>query len=132
MEKIDMAIPGQQAIAYAHYEDQIIRFYPLEENAIEEVFADWVCDPDSDLFYKLEHGYKLVGMSMGCHFFVWETIEEWYNGNINNIDGMQKYLRYCKINHITLDALQKLGFNGMDVMRLYERQNHPKLPEQGQ
>lgn len=44
-------------------------------------------------------------MSDECHYGVWQTIDEWYPEEFDNIDGVQKYLKYCKDNGITKNIL---------------------------
>lgn len=60
-------------------------------------------------------------MSDECHYGVWQTIDEWYPEEFDNIDGVQKYLKYCKDNGITKEYLDnKIGLNTKDVMQYYE------------
>ena len=52
---------------------------------------------------------------------LWQTIDEWYPEEFDNIDGVQKYLKYCKDNGITKEYLDnKIGLNTKDVMQYYE------------
>lgn len=103
--------------AFAGFEGNMISFYPFKEAKTIEV---WDFNFDGDLFENLESGYELALMSLNCHYNVWCTIEEWYQGDIDHAEGVQKYLGYCKRNNITKEKLQEaVGYSGMDVMTLY-------------
>ena len=84
------------AIAYAHYEDEILLFDPLGINGIFQCIEDWAFSFDGDLFYYLQRGYELVGMSPVAHCAAWGEIEQYHDGDICSPKGMQKYLNYCK------------------------------------
>lgn len=119
----------EDVIAYASYEDEMLRFRPLEEK--DKPFWDSSAqfDTEIDLFQYLEEGYSLAGMSPDCHYCVWSDIAE-YHCEYKSQNGMQKYLDYCKRNGVTRELLAKeSGYDGMDVMELYERQIAKAAPE---
>jgi hypothetical protein len=109
---------SDEMIAFAGIEETVISFHPFKNGEVMEL---WDFNVDSHLFEYLEFGYELAGMTVDSHYNVWCTIEEWHNGDIENKKGMQKYLGYCKRNHITKEKLQAdAGYSGMDVMTLYD------------
>ena len=68
-----------------------------------------------------ENGYRIVGMTMDCHYNVWSMIEDCHKGDIENLKGMQEYLDYCKKNSVTKDRLNKeMNYPGMDAITLYD------------
>lgn len=104
-------------MAYAGYEENVILFYPYDENA--DPTSLWGFNYERDLFEALGNGEEIVGMTLECHYNVWCTIEEWKD-EIEEKEGLQKYLNYCKRNGITKEKLgEVLSYNGMDVMTLY-------------
>lgn len=122
------------SIAYAHYMDEIIKFDPLRETAEAESVWDWAFNIDTDLFFHLEDGYDLIGMSLTAHAAAWEEISECHHDGIEYAKGMQQYLNYCKRNRITMELLRaKCRYDGMDVMTLYDktafREIHTKSKE---
>ena len=119
----------EDVIAYASHEDEMLRFRLLEEK--DEPF--WDCgvrfDTEIDLFQYLEEGYSLAGMLPDSHYCVWSDIAE-YHGDYQSQNGMQKYLDYCKRNGVTRELLAKeSGYDGMDVMTLYDREAAKTAPE---
>ena len=77
---------------------------------------------DGDLFFYLERGYKLAGITSGTHYEAWREISEYHKSGINYLSGMQLYLHYCKQNGITVDYLrEKFRYDGIDVMTLYDK-----------
>lgn len=122
------------AIAYAHYEDEIISFNPFENGGDTKAILDWAFSFDGDLFNYLEQGYELVGMAPETHTWVWAEIEEGHdNEGIAFPKGMQKYLNYCKRNGVTVGRLREAQkYDGMDVMTLYDKSAIREKPSQGQ
>ncbi len=126
--KIDyLLVKGSKAspedvIAYASFEDDMVRFHPLREN--DQPFAHYgeCFTYDSDLFEPLEQGYSLACMSPEAHACAWYEIED-LQGGIEHQAGMQSYLHYCKQHGVTRVQLARLAdYDGMDVMKLYDRQ----------
>jgi len=112
---------SEQMIAYAGNMEIMISFNPYNQKKEISYHADWSYDIDA-IFDYLEDGYELVGMSLECHYGVWRNIEEGHDGDIEHLQGVQKYLDYCKRNAVTKVKLQKeLSYSGMDVMKLYEK-----------
>ena len=121
------------AIAYAHYEDNIITFDPFQNSDAKGIW-DWAFSFDGDLFMYLEQGYELAGMSLETHGVVWEEIAECHgNGSINYPKGMQHYLNYCNRNGVTVELLRaERQYDGMDVMKLYDKSAFKEKPSQKQ
>lgn len=126
--KIDyLLVKGSKAApedvaAYASVEDEMILFHPLREN--DQPFANYgdFFNGDSDLFEPLEQGFSLACMSLEAHGCAWYEIEA-LQGEIEHQTGMQKYLHFCKQHGITKERLaHETGYDGMDVMTLYDRQ----------
>lgn len=116
------AVPDN-AFAYAHYEDRIVSFYPFDFNVCPPSFWDMAFSFDIDLFSFLEKGYELAGMSLTAHCEAWQEITDYHIcDGLDHPRGMQRYLRYCKQNGITVDLLRKdHQYDGMDVLTLYNQ-----------
>lgn len=107
--------------AYSEYQEQEISFYPFRKE--KTVGYNWSVDFEYDLLKTLEHGGKIVGMTLNCHYCIWTTIAIYHDGDIEHEKGMQKYLAYCKRNGVTKELLQeKESYDGMDVMELYVKE----------
>lgn len=110
------------AIAYAHCADSIIKFDPFKSDVTTQNVLDWSFSLDGDLFFYLESGYKLAGITLGTHYEAWVEISERHEDGINYLIGMQQYLHYCKQNRITVNYLRKeFQYDGLDVMALYDK-----------
>lgn len=122
------------AIAYAHYEDEIISFNPFESGGDTKFILDWAFSFDGDLFMHLEHGYELAGVSLEAHSVIWEVIAECHaDDSISFPKGMQQYLNYCKKNGVTVELLRtERGYGEMDVMKLYDKSAFKEKPSQEQ
>ena len=66
----------------------------------------------------------MIAMTPDAHTGVWCEIAEYHGTSwIACVQGMQKYLHYCKQHGITKERLaRETGYDGMDVMTLYDRQ----------
>ena len=95
------------------------------------ILNDWQFSFDYDLFQYLEGGYDLIAMTPDAHSGVWYEIAEYHDtSGIACVDGMQKYLDYCKRNGVTKDRLvREADYDGMDVMTLYDREAAKTVPE---
>jgi len=111
------------AIAYAHYQDEMIMFDPFKDSAGIKYLWDWSFSFDGDLFMYLEQSYELAGMSLSAHYAAWMEITGLYDDeSINFIKGMQRHLKYCKQNQVTRELLCKeFQYQGMDVITLYDK-----------
>lgn len=114
----------EHVLAYAVSEEYALLFHPMEEPVYEVILNDWQFSFDYDLFQYLEDGYNLTAMTPEAHEGVWYEIDEYHGTEgITCVDGMQKYLHYCKQHGITKERLaREAGYDGMDVMTLYDRQ----------
>mgnify|MGYP001668013204 CR=1 FL=1 len=118
----DGKVSPEDVIAYASCEDDMVRFHPLREN--DRPFAHYgdFFTYDTDLFDPLEQGYSLSCMSPEAHAFAWYEVE-YLRSVIKHQAGMQSYLHYCKQHGVTREQLARLvDYEGMDVMKLYDRQ----------
>ena len=108
-------------LAFARRHDEVLSFHPYRDNEVMYLDTSWSFDIDNDLFEHLENGYEIVCMPFDGHHGVWWTINEWHDGDINHVQGMQMYLGYCKRNGITMERMAKeCRYEGMDVMTLYD------------
>ena len=101
--------------------EEILDINPItkEINFIQE----WDFNIDNNIFAEL-NDKNIVYMSMHTHHAIWQYIAENYP-DIDNKEGMQKYLKYCKENEITKEKIQiesKLS-NLDDVMKYYKPQD---------
>ena len=119
-------------IAYAGCMDEMLVLHPLTSKVLH--MGDWGFSFDGDLFEYLEQGYDLVRMSLEFHCEAWSDIEAFHDsGEIEHLQGMQQYLNYCKRNKVTAELLRtKVGYNGMDVMALYDKSAVREKPSQEQ
>jgi len=119
----------EDVIAYASHEDEMLRFRPLDEN--DRPFWDYGIrfDTEIDLFEYLQEGYSLAGMSLDSHCCTWHDIAN-YRSEYRAQNGMQKYLDYCRRHGVTKELLAcETGYDGMDVMSLYDRNAVKTAPE---
>ena len=122
------------AIAYAHYQDEMISFNLFGNDPDTRYLWDWSFSFDSDLFEYLEQGYGLAGMSLEAHCAAWSEIEEYREDDgISHPKGMQQYLDYCKRNKVTAELLRReFQYEGMDVITLYDKSVVREKPSQNQ
>lgn len=122
-------IKTDTAVAYAHFGDEIIKFNPFKNDVTAQSVLDWSFSLDSDLFFYLESGFELAGISPGVHYEAWMEISECHKDGINYLIGMQRYLHHCKQNGITIDYLrEKFQYDGLDAMVLYDKSALKKSP----
>lgn len=124
----------EEILAFAGNMDGMIMFLPFEGNEFVEI-PGWNFCFDEDLFFYLENGYQLCGMSLECHFSVWREIEVSNGLDTEHFQGMQNYLAYCNKNGITKQKLaDKYSYSGMDVMQLFQKKerNVTERDNQGQ
>lgn len=52
------------------------------------------------------------------HYNIWNSLNELYPEELNNLDGVQKYLQYCKDNNITKQYIEEqMNMEVPDVMQ---------------
>ena len=114
----------ERVLAYAVNDQAVLLFHPMEKPVYESLVNDWEFNFDYDLFQYLEGGFNLIAMTPDAHTGVWYEIAEYHGtSGIACVQGMQKYLHYCKQHGITKERLaRETGYDGMDVMTLYDRQ----------
>ena len=82
---------------------------------------EWDFNFDDYIFYQLEQDLKIGFISDETHYNIWNSLKELYPEDINNKDGVQKYLQFCADNGITkeyLDSANKL--DTPDIMQHFE------------
>lgn len=114
----------KRVLAYAVNDQAVLLFHPMEKPVYESLLNDWEFYFDYDLFQYLEGGCDLIAMTPDAHSGVWYEIAEYHDtSGIACTQGMQKYLHYCKLHGITKEELtRETGYDGMDVMTLYDHQ----------
>lgn len=114
----------ERVLAYAVNDQAVLLFHPMEKPVYESLLNDWEFYFDYDLFQYLEGGFDLIAMTPDAHTGVWHEIAEYHDtSGIACVQGMQKYLHYCKQHGITKEGLaRETGYDGMDVMTQYDHQ----------
>ena len=81
----------------------------LEDNEITNIQnAEWSYDIGDNIFFALQVEKKDISyMSMATHYYIWKEIENNYPEYVIYKKGMQMYLKYCKENHITKEAIER-------------------------
>lgn len=94
--------------------------YDLEEEMFD--ISEWMYSADEYIFEYLEQGYEIKYMTAETHYGLWCEIEnKRFEDNIDELDGVQKYLKYCYENEITKEYLDnKVDLDVIDIMKLYK------------
>lgn len=112
--------------------DEIILFAPYTKNYPKGYtnVPDWDFNLDEYFFKELQNGYEIGFITNDVNYGLWSTIDEFYPEDIENIKGVQKYLKYCVDNNITKEKLSKLMNNDVpDIMKFYQEQNANSLSD---
>ena len=109
-------------ICYLSRKNEIEDIYSVTIDTNDKVNSynvpNWDFNIDDFLFKDLENGHKILEMSADTHYGVWYQIDK-LRDEINNTDGLQKYLAYCKQNHIDKNFMKQF-YKEIDVMDLYQ------------
>ena len=103
--------------------DEIILFAPYTKNYPKGYMnvPDWDFNFDEYFFEELQNGYEIGFITNNVNYGLWSTIDEFYPEDIENIKGVQKYLKYCVDNNITKEKLSKIMNNDVpDIMKFYQ------------
>ena len=104
----------------------------LKDKEINELM-DWSYNVDEDIFELLENEYEIGFMSIEFHSSVWAGIEDIGIDEYEHKLGLQKYLKYCKDNGITKEAIEKEMDREMpDIMQYFEQKTDYIQIENGQ
>lgn len=99
----------------ATMENGLILYIFDNEKVIE--IPDWHFNYDEYIYEKLVNGYEIGTMSDDIHYSIWNDISQNYPHNIENTEGVKKYIEYCKEKGITKEYLDdKLGFNTPNIL----------------
>lgn len=112
--------------------DEIILFAPYTKNYPKGYtnVPDWDFNLDEYFFKELQNGYEIGFITNDVNYGLWSTIDELYPEDIENIKGVQKYLKYCVDNNITKEKLSKIMNNDVpDIMKFYQEQNDNSLSD---
>ncbi len=88
----------------------------LDKNEIYTL-PEW--DYNADNYFFDEMGNRTIGyMSLESHYGMWCSINETYPLDLENKEGLQIYLKYCKDNNINMNILkEKFNYSGMDLLK---------------
>ncbi|MEF9919629.1 MAG: hypothetical protein RR945_01540 [Erysipelotrichaceae bacterium] len=108
-------------------DEEAIWFNPLKVGT-SKVLPDWDYDIDTYDFAFFEEGFEIIDINMDKHYGIWCNINH-HLEEIEHKEGMQKYLKYCKDNHITYSKIMtNVGKPlGMDIMDLYAGEDKDKV-----
>lgn len=96
------------AVATDKYEEEMIGFSnELEQDGEYQNVPDWDFNFDTYFFEYLKKGYEIEFMTNQVHYGIWLELEKCYPYDYESLDGVQKYLEYCKKNNITKEYLDK-------------------------
>lgn len=111
--------------AIAMRDDDIIEINPFKKEI--NSIADWAYNFDEDIFRELQDSKEIAYMSFDIHYGIWTFIKDVIPEEIENKNGMQKYLKYCKDNEITKEIIEKQcnTKDVFDIMKYYK--NDKKL-----
>lgn len=114
----------QNCYAVAMNGDKIIGFNPFEDEI--DILPEWDFNIDTEIFEELEWNREIIYMSIECHYSIWNEVSSYYPIDIEHIDGMQEYLKYCKQNGISKEYIDEKiqykipGANTPDIMKLFK------------
>lgn len=113
----------KETITIASDNEELILFAPYtkeQENGYMNI-SDWDFNFDGYIFEDLEKDYQIGFMSDNMHYGIWQALDELYPEDIDNKNGVQKYLQFCADNGITKKYLdEKLKLDTVDVMKYFE------------
>lgn len=103
------------------YEDRIDVF---SNKIINEMYVpEWDFNFDYYIFKDLEDkNNRLLYVSPNTHYGLWNSLHELYPDDIDSKNGVQRYLKFCKQNHITKEKIEKYWhYNKLpeDCMKFY-------------
>lgn len=103
--------------------EEMILFAPYtkeQENGYMNV-PEWDFNFDEYLFKELQNEYKIGYISNETHYGIWNTIDNLYPEDIDNIEGVRQYLQYCKDNKITKEYIDKsINKDTPNIMKFYK------------
>lgn len=96
----------------------------ISEKGINDISnAEYTFNIGGDsIFPSLENGIEIAYISMEAHYGLWQEIDRYYLEDIKNKKGVQMYLKYCKENNITKEAIDNgINYNETpDVMKYFQ------------
>lgn len=104
--------------------EEIILFAPHTKGQDKDYWTipEWDFNFDEYFFKELQNGYEIGYITDDIHYGLWNTIADLYPSNeLNNENGVKKYLQFCKENNITkeyLDDVMKMQIP--NIMKYYE------------
>lgn len=103
---------------------EILSIKPYDNNVPQSI-AEWDYNIDSYELESLQNGYEIAYLSMNAHYNYWSAIEQWLPEEIENKEGLQKYLKYCKHQGITKEVIEKCVDLPLetDIMNFYVETN---------
>ncbi len=116
----------KQSIALASNYDEMIEI-SMKTQEISKIM-DWAYDIDDDFLGELQNGKEIAYMNMDAHYNVWNSVNDRGAEDIENQNGLQKYLQYCKKNNIDKDIIEKKIqlYEVPDIMKYYKEEKSKK------
>lgn len=109
------------------YGVDVIGNYDLSTNEFNDIF-DWDYNVDTYLFEELQKGKELAFASPMAHYDIWNVVNNWYPNDIENKDGLNQYLKYCKDNGITKEFLdKKFNLDAIDIFKVIEEKDNKEI-----
>lgn len=98
-----------ETIIVASDVEEMIEFSPYTKDLINgmSIVPDWDFNYDEYIFKELQNDFQIGYMNANVHSGIWNTLNDLYPEEIENKDGVQEYLQYCKENNITKEYIDK-------------------------
>lgn len=108
---IDLILYNNDKDCYRIYvsNDEDIGVMDYKNNKITnyQICVDWAYSVDDYIFDDLESGYEISYIANKMHKGMWFEIDTYCLDDIQNKDGFEKYINYCKENDITNEYIDK-------------------------
>lgn len=102
---------------------EIQTFDPYKNHTIFQQV--WDFDIDQYDLKCLEDGYEILYMPIATHMDMWINIDNVISEPLQHLEGLQKYLHYCKQHGINKELIDTLMLvNVEDAMTHYREKNH--------
>lgn len=118
-----------QYVLYSDDNKYRILFSDNNEEAIEfshlnndyDYVPDWDYNFDYYIYDYLDNDYKIGFMKDDVHYSLWNSISELWPNDIDCVDGVKYYIKYCNENGINKEYLDKTtGFDTPDIMPMFK------------
>ena len=116
-------------IASTGNQDILIEFLAFDKDTELEMqyVPEWDFNFDYYIFDELEAGYDIKLISNDLHYGIWNSIYELYPTDIDAVDGVKKYVNYCRKNNINKAYLEKeIGTKINDIMPIFNEHKNSR------